>query len=405
MDKNNKKIVKYFTFFTFLFCNLYLLSFSFSFNKDDIIMITGSFSENIYVNDKFAKKWDVENLAKLYIYKVEDKIFYIKGKYFFYEIQGNEKKLFNYQQVDFKQLSNGKMIISSKYLYPTLRSSPTFPDKEVNIGDTWVGEGEEMQDFSHFSIKGLYVRIPVSITYKYIRDEIVNGKIYAVIEAKYTMMYPFEKEQFRKYNENNPQMFTGNVEITYMWDKQENHVSSFIQKFTLYLIMLDGTRFTFEGTGNGKMEVIKKLNENKKEKIVENIKKDLPENLKDVNIKNTKKGIIFELGEIFFDFDSSNLNPEEIEKLDLIGKLIKKYFEGYQVVIEGYTDNIGSEEYNLNLSKMRAYNVYKYLLSKNYIDELTSSYIGYGEANPAYPNTTSENRKKNRRVEIVIVDY
>lgn len=380
-------------------------SFKFSFNKDDIIMISGTFSENIYVNDKFAKKWDVENLAKLYIYKVEDDFYYIKGKYFFYEINNNEKNLFDYQQVQFKQLQNGQMIIEDKYLYPTLRSSPTFPEKEVEIGDTWTGNGEEMQDFSNFSIKGLHIKIPINISYKYIKDEEKDGKIYAVIEAHYTMMYPFEKENFRKYDENNPQMFTGNVSITYYWDKEEHHVASFIQKFNLYLIMLDGTRFSFEGTGSGKMEVIKKLNESKKEKIVNDIKKSLPENIKDVEVKNTKKGIVFELGEIFFDFDSSKLNPEELEKLDTIGQLINKYFPGYQIVIEGYTDNIGSEQYNLNLSKMRAYNVYNYLLTKHYIDEATSSFVGYGESNPAYPNDTEENRKKNRRVEIVIIDY
>jgi len=71
-------------------------------------------------------------------------------------------------------------------------------------------------------------------------------------------------------------------------------------------------------------------------------------------------------------------------------------------VIEGHADNIGSDEYNLELSSRRANSVKDYFIQKGISPGRLSSY-GYGKSMPVAANETEEGRAKNRRVEILIV--
>jgi len=104
---------------------------------------------------------------------------------------------------------------------------------------------------------------------------------------------------------------------------------------------------------------------------------------------------------ILFDFDSYSLKPEAVRVLDEVASYVLN--NPYRkVVVEGHTDSSGSEEYNLKLSKQRAQSVANYLISKG-VEPGKVEVIGYGESRPKYPNTTEENRAKNRRVEIKLL--
>ena len=72
------------------------------------------------------------------------------------------------------------------------------------------------------------------------------------------------------------------------------------------------------------------------------------------------------------------------------------------VLLEGYTDSTGNEEYNLGLSLRRAESMASYLMDNYMItnDRIVVNY--YGQANPVASNTTSEGRAMNRRVEIAV---
>lgn len=101
---------------------------------------------------------------------------------------------------------------------------------------------------------------------------------------------------------------------------------------------------------------------------------------------------------IFFNFNSSSLKEESYKPLEEVVKLVKSQTE-LNFIVEGYCDNVGSDEYNLSLSKRRAGTVKSYFISKG-IPAKRISAIGYGEANPIATNETEEGRAKNRRVEI-----
>ena len=73
----------------------------------------------------------------------------------------------------------------------------------------------------------------------------------------------------------------------------------------------------------------------------------------------------------------------------------------YRMRIEGHTDSIGSEAYNLSLSKLRAEAAMGYLVNKG-IDPLRIDTVGMGEGQPVASNDTDEGRQQNRRVELVV---
>jgi len=105
------------------------------------------------------------------------------------------------------------------------------------------------------------------------------------------------------------------------------------------------------------------------------------------------------LGGVTFEFDSAVLRPESKEVLQSDIQILRENPQ-IRVEVQGHTDDIGTDEYNMGLSDRRANSVKEYLISQGIAaDRLTSR--GYGETNPRFPNDSEANRAKNRRVELV----
>ena len=102
-----------------------------------------------------------------------------------------------------------------------------------------------------------------------------------------------------------------------------------------------------------------------------------------------------------FAFDSATLTANDMAQLDEIVAVLKNPKVGFiNGSIDGYTDSIGTDTYNLGLSKRRAQSVANYLQSKGVNLAGRFSINGYGETNPVASNDTSEGRALNRRVEV-----
>jgi len=124
-------------------------------------------------------------------------------------------------------------------------------------------------------------------------------------------------------------------------------------------------------------------------------------------IKETAAEIKISLqGEILFDFDKSNLRPAAESTLAQVAKMIGSYPKA-QVLIEGYTDSKGSDNYNAKLSDRRAVSV-KNWFAKHGVAANSMQTRGWGAVKPVAPNThpdgsdDPDGRQKNRRVEITI---
>jgi outer membrane protein OmpA-like peptidoglycan-associated protein len=77
--------------------------------------------------------------------------------------------------------------------------------------------------------------------------------------------------------------------------------------------------------------------------------------------------------------------------------------EGYSISVYGYTDDVGTADYNLNLSEKRAQAVHDYLVEAG-VDPKIITTKGYGKSDPRVPGNSDAARSTNRRVEIGIVD-
>ena len=102
-----------------------------------------------------------------------------------------------------------------------------------------------------------------------------------------------------------------------------------------------------------------------------------------------------------FAFNKSDIRPEFQSELDEVGTFLQNNPSAY-VMLVGYTDAIGSAEYNLGLSKRRADSAANYLMTKHNINKERIVVNYYGKANPVASNNTEEGRAQNRRVEIAV---
>ncbi len=129
-------------------------------------------------------------------------------------------------------------------------------------------------------------------------------------------------------------------------------------------------------------------------------KQQLESELKELKAKQTDRGIILTLGDILFATGRSVLMPAAMDTIDKLAAFLKKY-PTRNVLVEGHTDNVGSETYNLGLSQQRADAVKTALITEGVSQDRIKT-KGYGESQPVASNATSGGRQLNRRVEIVI---
>jgi outer membrane protein OmpA-like peptidoglycan-associated protein len=123
-----------------------------------------------------------------------------------------------------------------------------------------------------------------------------------------------------------------------------------------------------------------------------------------VETRRTQNGMVMVLPDsVFkFDFDSAELKPKNRELLSRIAGILL-VSKGYGLSVFGYTDDVGTKEYNQKLSERRADSVRNYLVQAG-IDSSIINTKGYGKTNPLVAGNTDQARAKNRRVEIALTD-
>lgn len=116
--------------------------------------------------------------------------------------------------------------------------------------------------------------------------------------------------------------------------------------------------------------------------------------------KPTDRGLVLTLGDVLFDTGKAEINSGATRKLDQLAQFLSEHPDR-RVQVDGFTDSIGSDSYNLELSQRRADSVKSALLTRG-IDPARIGTRGYGKAFPVASNGDSGGRQLNRRVEVVI---
>jgi outer membrane protein OmpA-like peptidoglycan-associated protein len=126
----------------------------------------------------------------------------------------------------------------------------------------------------------------------------------------------------------------------------------------------------------------------------------LQKQLAEVKATPTDRGMLVTLGDVLFEFNRAEVKPTARGELAKVAEFLRQHPDR-RILVEGFTDNVGSAEYNVDLSRRRAEAVAAALVSLGVPADRVQS-AGYGKDYPVADNATDTNRAMNRRVEVYI---
>ncbi|MCM8779880.1 MAG: OmpA family protein [Candidatus Omnitrophica bacterium] len=177
-------------------------------------------------------------------------------------------------------------------------------------------------------------------------------------------------------------------------------------------LLISGCTVTFQ---KGRRSDIEKIDALSRQLIeLEDAKRFLEERLareiadEEVRLQMLDKGLVITfVADVLFDSGQAKIRPEAYAVLDKVARVLNENVVQFNIGIEGHTDNEPIKhsgwKSNWELSTARALSVLHYLVDERNIAAQRVSAIGYGEYKPVAPNDTSQNRRLNRRVEIVVL--
>ena len=121
-----------------------------------------------------------------------------------------------------------------------------------------------------------------------------------------------------------------------------------------------------------------------------------------LKLQKTERGLVLTLGDVLFDTSQATLKPGAYGTLDRLATALREK-SGRKVLIEGHTDNVGSDVNNQGLSERRAQSVQSALMQRDVARSQISS-LGKGENFPIASNDSADGRQSNRRVELIFTE-
>jgi outer membrane protein OmpA-like peptidoglycan-associated protein len=280
---------------------------------------------------------------------------------------------------------------------PVVRDVPVFPGRDLQPGDKWNNEGHEMHDFrDSFGIAEPY-RIPFTAYYTYLGERDWKGNTYPAFSVHYEIRSTPGRVQGRIW----PTRIIANSDQTVFWDHDFGQPVAYTETFN-YLFEFSN-RVVIEYKGKAEAEIIESERMDK-EKIAEEIAEEITNlDIPNVTVRVVDEGITISLDDIQFRADTAVMLPGEREKLDKIVDILRRY-QDRDILVGGHTALAGTAEERLKLSVERAAVVADYLIEQNARSPERVVVRGYGAERPVADNRTEEGRRKNRRVEITILE-
>ena len=389
-------------FFNIAFCQIEKLSHKFYWNLE-----TGKRIESVktadveyYENGILKRTYKERNIVDLTVIAIAPKGGYrVSGLFKIFRMQRGERVFHLDEEYtsDFIIHTNGRFEVPTVHFMPNVRHIPTFPDKEINLTESWTAEAAEIVKVNNAP----NLNMALASDYLFANIETNSeGKKNAVIQ--YHIMTDKDLVQAGLSRSGYPARIYGFNYGTFLWDMENNIPISQSEKYQI--LFGYGKELAYRSL-QYKMNIISsyKIYDSISKEEEDRDRRELEENLNNDNnitVETVPEGLVLRLGEILFDTDSFTLKSESKETIDNIIEAIKKTYPDREIIVQGHTDNTGSEQYNKTLSERRAKTVADYILPNLNHDKL--SYSGFGDKEPIAPNDTEEGRSRNRRVDIII---
>ena len=291
----------------------------------------------------------------------------------------------------------GRMDVAPRFFMPVVRDLPVFRGGPVEIGDRWTSEGWEAHDFrDNFGIPEPY-RIPFLAEYEFLGPRDWKGRTLQAFRVSYTLR--LEPEPVR--GSVVPRRITGNSDQLVFWDTEAGQTVAHREEFRYVFELSDGR--TVEYRGLAEAEVVESVRMDRDELVREIAGQIEDLGIPEVSVRAVPEGVAISLDDIRFYADTAEMLPGEMEKIELIADILRRYPDR-DILVGGHTALAGNAEGRLALSAERASVVAGRLLELGVRDRDRIVVRGYGAERPVAGNDTEEGRRLNRRVEITILE-
>jgi outer membrane protein OmpA-like peptidoglycan-associated protein len=371
--------------------------FEYKFRAGTKYRILSEVDENVFFNDIFTH--NAKMLNKISVEVIEDEdgkgtmtgilemSEQITGEFSTYEVTKKYESIFTQDKF-------GYTTVDKQYFIPMARNIPSFPDHALKPGDTWSGKGEEVHDFRKgFNIPEPY-GFPVDVSYQYLgKDE--TG-VYDLISIKYSVDHktnlPLQRENYYHLVK-----ITGTTDQVMKWDNKRGRAFSYSEEFNFIFVLNNGDTLRFAGTAKAEVIEAEDLDTDSIAEEIENA------DIENVHVEKVAEGIKITIENIQFLPDSAKLADKEEEK---IAKLIEilSHIPNHDLLIVGHTALAGTPEGRKRISTERAKTIAEQILAAGIRTEKQIRIQGRGAEEPIATNATEEGRRKNRRVEIIILE-
>jgi outer membrane protein OmpA-like peptidoglycan-associated protein len=375
-------------------------AFRFKYAVGDKYKIRGTVEEDVYLNGRMDHRAEFLNTIAVEVKEVRGSSGLVSGTFQTSERRwGSGESFMLSEDYDSEYWRDGRGLydIDSRLFMPVVRDVPVFPDAEVRPGSSWVADGSEAHDFRRSGIRDP-LTFPITVAYRYLRDETVEGRRVAVISIDYAVFHDFRG--IRAPASFDPVRVSGYSSQLYYFDVELGQPLSYEEQFTFVFNLSSGDTVEYRGTAQGELTATQALN---RQQLAEEIRKALEkEKVPDTTVGVGEKGVTITLENIQFQPDSAVLVAAEKQKLVAIARIIEPIDR--DVLIVGHTARVGTEESCQILSEERAQSVGDYLLSLGAKEPTRLVFKGMGSREPIADNATEAGKRRNRRVEITILE-
>ncbi len=296
--------------------------------------------------------------------------------------------------VEYERDEYGRDSVPEGASRPMVRDVPLFPERALELGDTWAGEGREVVDLREsFGIDAVE-EFSIPVSYEYVGTEEQDGVIYDIFELRYNMFYRIPGFRDGLY----PERITGYSRQRHWWDREYGRPYAYEEEFEINYDLSNGNTWTWRGTAEAR---ITNTSFSNRDEVLEQLRERLQRD--NVEITEDERGITITLEDIGFEPDSTRLRPGERTVLMEIAEALREYDQG-ELLITGHTALAGTAEGRAALSEARARVIAEYLIEEGVRASDAILYQGVGADDPVADNRTEAGRRRNRRVEFTILE-
>jgi outer membrane protein OmpA-like peptidoglycan-associated protein len=297
--------------------------------------------------------------------------------------------------------ARGAFDIDDRYFMPVVRNVPLFPEKPVAPGDTWSAAGWEVHDFrASFGMQDPF-SFPITVAYTYLRNEVRGGIDCAVIGISYTVFQKLTTapRTTRTY----PVRLAGTSHQTLWWDATAGREVAYTETFDFLFTLASGDEVEYIGEASGELVEAKPLD---RAAATAEIRGELErQKVEGASVRSDDLGVTITLENVNFQANSDALLPAEQEKLRRIATIVRNYLDR-DILVTGHTAGVSgyTAQQHQELSELRAKAVGDFLISLGVRSAGQITTRGMGAGFPIGDNATEEGRRRNRRVQITILE-